>query len=180
MGTKQEIAKNIIIGLGVVGVVSAVVIAPGLAKAIPLLSKINARRMNQEINRLKKRGLVELIKRKNNLTEIKLTKEGRQKLLSYKIDNLSIEIPKKWDKIWRVIIFDVPVIKNTNRTKIRKKIKSLGFYRLQNSVFIYPYPCYEVVTFLREYFQVKEEVEYLEVQNLESQNRLISHFFGNK
>ena len=65
---QKFVAKQIIIAIGVLGVVSAVMVAPGLAKAIPLLKKINVTRINQEIKRLHKRGLVEIIKRKNGIT----------------------------------------------------------------------------------------------------------------
>lgn len=174
---QKEVAKNILIALGIVGVVSAVMIAPGLAKALPLLQKINIARINQEIKRLQKRGLVEIIKRKKGLEEIKLTKEGKEKLKRYKIDQLKIEKPKKWDGKWRIIIFDIPIKKNNSRRYLRNKMKNLGFYKLQASVFVHPYPCLEVVNYLRDFFGVKEEVEYLEVEKLESQNKLLGHFF---
>ena len=171
------IAKQIVIAVGVLGVVSAVMVAPGLAKAIPLLKKIDIARINQELKRLHKRGLIEIIKWKNGITKIKLTKEGKRKMARYQIDILEIEKPKKWDGNWRVIIFDIPIKKNCARESLRKKMKRLGFYKLQASVFVYPYPCYEVVKFLRDYFGVSSEVEYLEVEKLESQNKLIGHFF---
>lgn len=174
---QKEVAKNIVVALGVIGMISAVMVAPGLAKTLPLLQKVNIARINQELKRLKKRGLVEIIKRKNGLTSIKLTKEGKKKLARYKIDQLEIEKPKIWDGKWRIIIFDIPIQKNSARGLLRKKMKELGFYKLQASVFVYPYSCYEVVSFLREYFGVKAEVEYIEADNLESQNKLLSHFF---
>lgn len=174
---QKEVAKNIVIALGVIGVISAVMVAPGLVKALPLLQKVNIARINQELKRLRKRGLVEIVKRKNGLTTIKLTKEGKKKLARYKIDQLEIEKPKIWDSKWRIIIFDIPIQKNSARGLLRKKMKELGFYKLQASVFVYPYPCYEVVSFLREYFGVKTEVEYIEANNLESQNKLLSNFF---
>lgn len=178
MTEKQKfVAKQIIIAIGVLGVISAVMVAPGLAKAIPLLKKIDIARVNQELKRLHRRGLVEIIKRKNGITTVKLTKEGKKKLARYKIDLLEIEKPKKWDGKWRVIIFDVPVKKNSARESLRKKMKRLGFYRLQHSVFVHPYPCLEIVQFLRDYFGVSSEVEYLEVERLESQNKLIEYFF---
>lgn len=174
---QKFVAKQIIIAIGVLGVVSAVMVAPGLAKAIPLLRKINIARINQELKRLHKRGLVEIIKRKNDVTEVKLTKEGKRKLTRYQIDLLEIEKPRKWDGKWRVIIFDIPIRKNFARELLRRKMKHLGFYRLQASVFVHPYPCYEIVKFLRDYFGVPSEVEYLEVEKLESQNKLIGYFF---
>ena len=174
---QKFVAKQIVIALGVLGVVSAVMVAPGLAKAIPLLKKIDTSRINQELKRLHKRGLIEIIKRKNGVTTIKLTKGGKKKLERYKIDLLQIEKPKKWDGKWRVIIFDIPVKKNFARESLRRKMRNLGFYKLQASVFVHPYPCYEVVQFLRDYFGVSNDVEYLEVDKLESQNKLIGFFF---
>lgn len=176
-GKQQEVAKTIIMALGVVGVVSVMAIAPGLGKVIPLLQKVDTRRINQEVKRLYKRGLVEIVKRKNGVEEIRLTKKGREKLSQYNIDQLKVEKPIKWDGKWRVVIFDVPIAKNRSREMLRRKMKQLGFYKLQNSVFVHPYPCLEIVEFIRSYFGVKAEVEYLEAENLESQNKLINHFF---
>lgn len=174
---QKFIAKQIVIAIGVLGVVSAVMVAPGLAKAIPLLKKIDLARINQELKRLHKRGLIEIIKRRNGVTTIKLTKEGRKKLSRYQIDLIEIEKPKIWDGKWRIIIFDIPVKKNFARELLRRKMRHLGFYKLQASVFVHPYSCYEVVKFLRDYFGVSSEVEYLEVEKLESQNKLIEYFF---
>ena len=174
---QKFVAKQIVIAIGILGVVSAIIVAPGLAKAIPLLKKIDIYRINQELKRLQKRGLVEIIKKRNGLTTVKLTKEGKNKLTRYQIDFLEIEKPKKWDGKWRVIIFDIPVKKNSARELLRYKMKSLGFYKLQNSVFVHPFPCYDTVTFLRDYFGVRAEVEYLEVDKLESQDKLLTHFF---
>lgn len=174
---KKEVAKNILIALGMVGVISAVVVAPGLGKALPLLSKIDLRRINQELKRLKNRGLVEIIKKRNGITEIKLTRKGKKKLAKYKIDDLKIEKPQVWDGKWRIIIFDIPILKNNKRELLRKKMKNLGFYKLQQSVFVHPFPCYEVVTFLKNYFELHNEVEYIEAEKMENQNKLINHFF---
>lgn len=174
---KKDVAKNILIALGMVGIISAILIAPGLGKALPLLSKIDVRRINQELKRLKKRGLVEMIKRRNGLMTLKLTKKGKEKLAKYNIEDLKIEKPEKWDGKWRIIIFDIPVSKNNERGMLRRKMKHLGFYKLQNSVFVHPFPCFEIVTFLRNYFDVQEEVEYIEAERLENNDKLITHFF---
>lgn len=177
MLNKKEVAKNILIGLGTIGVLSAIAIAPGLAKTLPYLAKVDTKRINQELFRLYKRGLIIVYKNKNGIKSIKLTKTGKEELKKLQITNLTIEKPEKWDGMWRIIIFDIPIYKNSSRNILRRKVKSLGFFKLQNSVFIYPYPCFEVVTFLREYFGVKDEVEYIEANRLESQDKLIEHFF---
>ncbi len=174
---RKEVAKHILLALGIIGFVSLALVAPGISKAIPLLEKIDLARINQEIKRLKKRGLVEIVKRKSGLEEIKLTKEGKVKLKSIKLGLLQIEKPQKWDKKWRIIIFDIPIQKNKSRALLRRKIKMLGFYKLQNSVFVHPHPCYEVVRFLREFFGVENEVVYIEAEKIENPNKLIEFFF---
>lgn len=177
MNVKDSLAKNILLGLGVIGVVSLVMVAPGLAKALPLLSKIDLRKINQEVKRLRKRGMIEMIKNKHGIEEIKLTKLGRAKIKEYKISDIKIDKTKNWDKKWRIVIFDIPIQKNKSRNLLRRKMRELGFYKLQDSVFVHAYPCFEIVEFIRVFFGVKAEVEYIEAEKLESQNKLLAHFF---
>jgi DNA-binding transcriptional regulator PaaX len=173
----REVAKNIILALGVIGFVSAATVMPGLAGVIPLFEKIKRARVNQEFKRLQRRGLVEFSIKRDGSGVFKLTKKGRERLKRYKIDELFIEKPKIWDKKWRIIAFDIPITKNASRKMLRDKMKEMGFYKLQASVFIYPYPCYEVVEYLRNFLGINSEVEYIEADKLDSQNKLIAHFF---
>ncbi|EKD91167.1 MAG: hypothetical protein ACD_30C00040G0012 [uncultured bacterium] len=177
MENKKEVAKNILMALGILGIIPMVMLAPGLAKILPLLQKIDTARINQELKRLHKRGLVEIIKHKNGITSIKLTKKGKEKLKRYEIDNLKTEKPTKWDKKWRIIIFDISIKKNFARDLLRRRMKKLGFYKLQSSVFVHPYPCYEIVIFIREYFDVNDEVKYIEAEKIENDDKLIEYFF---
>jgi phenylacetic acid degradation operon negative regulatory protein len=45
---------------------------------------------------------------------------------------------RRWDKIWRMALFDVPQSRSSVRNKIRHHLQSLGFGYLQNSVWITP------------------------------------------
>ena len=49
----------------------------------------------------------------------------------------------KWDHQWRIVIFDIPQDMHRQRNNFRNKLKSLGFYMLQKSVFVFPYSCEE-------------------------------------
>ena len=49
----------------------------------------------------------------------------------------------KWDKKWRVAIFYIPQEMHSKRNRLRLKLRSLGFYMIQKSVFVFPYPCEE-------------------------------------
>lgn len=50
---------------------------------------------------------------------------------------------KKWDSKWRIVIFDIPQELHYARIKFGRKLKNLGFFMLQKSVFVFPYPCTE-------------------------------------
>jgi hypothetical protein len=87
---------------------------------------------------MKKKGYVNFQK-KNGQIFISLTKEGRQKAGKYTIDELCIERPKRWDKRWRVVIFDIPNATRLIREALRGKLIEFGFYKLQQSIWVFPY-----------------------------------------
>ena len=89
---------------------------------------------------LKRRGLIRDID--NN--SFNFTKSG-QKWLSRSFDRYFRLTNDKWDKKWRVVIFDIPQELHKERVKFRRKLKSLGFVMLQKSVFVFPYSCHEEV-----------------------------------
>jgi len=73
------------------------------------------------------------------------------------IDALKIKRPKKWDKKWRIIVFDISELKKLYRDAFRGKLKELGFYPLQKSVWICPFDCRDEIELLREFFGLKEK-----------------------
>lgn len=127
-------------------------------------------------NYLKKRGLIE-IKRDGHDVCISLTKEGKKRAGKYQIDDLEIEKAKKWDKKWRVVIFDVPFYSRTIRDAFRRKLKEFGFYPLQKSIWIYPYPCKEEIELLRGFFGLnKKQIQVLEATRLDD-DKFLRNFF---
>lgn len=100
---------------------------------------------------LKNRGYLE-IRKKNHQIYIALTAQGRKRAGKYLIDDLKIKEPKKWDKKYRIVMFDIPNIARIKRDALRGKLKELGFYRLQQSVWVNPYECKEEIDLLREFF----------------------------
>ena len=65
-----------------------------------------------------------------------------------------------WDGRWRLVIFDVPEKLRKGRDALREKLKDLGFYELQKSVFIFPYECKNEIDFLIEFFHLRKFVRY--------------------
>lgn len=183
METKYPHTKEVLLVLGVIGLVTASVLAPGLPKALsPFLKKqyktwghFNKRKLKAEIKRLKNTGVIEEI---NDSGEIvfKLTAKGKEKLMRYKLENMSID-NKKWDGKWRLVIYDIPKEKKNQAESFRRLIKKMKFLQLQKSVYLTPYPCQEEINFLKTLYSVDDYVTVLTVTGIENQLSY-QHYFG--
>jgi len=130
-------------------------------KCDKLWYSIDRKQLYCVLRRLRCDGLVEVIK-KQNKGEIYLTSKGKTRWMNYQLNNLVLKQQKKWDKKWRIILFDIPEKKRKIRDSLRKKIKGLGFLEFQKSVFIYPFPCRDEINFLINFWGIEENVFYLE------------------
>lgn len=107
----------------------------------------------------------------------KLTEKGKQKAMRYAAYDLDILKPKTWDRKWRLIIFDIPDKKKKSREFVRKELKRLGFFKLQESVFIYPFKCKDEIEFIRLAAGLsKYELCYLRVDNFDLSPGVLNHF----
>ena len=94
-------------------------------------------------------------------TRLTLTDGGKKKVLQFKMDNLQINKPKKWDGVWRVVVFDIPETKRLARIIFRKKLRELEFTQLQKSVFVSRYQCKDEIDFLRHVLEISRYVHYI-------------------
>ena len=67
-----------------------------------------------------------------------------------------------------MIIFDIKEGKRQTRDELRIWLNHLGFIRLQNSVWVFPYECQEVIVLLKSHFHIGKEVLYLTVESIEN------------
>ena len=109
--------------------------------------EIKRRRLNEIVKEFYNERLVSFKENKEGLAEIILTKDGDKKALIFKIDEMEIKKPAKWDGEWRIVIFDIPERFKKAREALRKKLKDLGFIKLQESVFAFPYECEDEINF---------------------------------
>lgn len=175
------IGKIILGTIAAAGVLAVVAIAPNVLQVISLFDekkKYHYPRkyyVKKAIGKLKERGLIEFEK-SDNKTFVRLTEKGERELLKYRLREAVIEKPKKWDKKWRVIIFDIKEKRKMIREELRKELVNLGFKRLQNSVWIYPYECEELIIMLKSYFKIGKDVLYMVVERLENDRWLQKDF----
>ena len=107
---------------------------------------------------------------------VEITKEGKKKVLEYNLDDMKLKVPKKWDGWWRIVMFDIPQSKKKGRDAVSRKIKELGMYPIQKSVFVSPYVCKDEIDFMGEFFGVREYIIYIRAKEIEGVREIKEHF----
>jgi hypothetical protein len=117
-------------------------------------------RINYTVRRLRERKLIKMVRGPNGW-RYELTEEGQMALIKYEIKQRPVPKQKHWDKKWRIVIFDVREKRKKHRNAIRGLLISLGFKLLNKSVWIFPYPCDDVVELAKTAYGVRHDAIYL-------------------
>lgn len=168
--------QEILLGLiGAAGMVTLALLAPNAIQVLRILKKNNRhyrspKYINETVQRLSRKGWIYF-----EGNRMRLTKKGEVALLKYQMREKVIE-GGIWDGKWRMVIFDIKEKKKGLRNKVREDLKSFGFLRLQDSVWVYPYECEEVVALLKASVKIGWEVLYVVSEKIEGDARLKKMF----
>ncbi len=163
---KADLQKIILNTVAVAGVLTVGLMAPNVLGALGKLGLAPTKRHKDAIaasrDRLVKNGLLKYEDKK-----LRLTPKGEERLRHFEVRDFAFKTPKRWDGRWRVLIFDIPERRKGLRDKVRFTLSRVGFVRLQDSVWIYPYPCEDLLTLLKADFRIGRDMLYMIVDTLE-------------
>lgn len=140
-----------------------------------ILPRNPKRRLQENISRLKKKGLV-TFEKNGEKCYLRLTQAGRKELERVTQKETPIQKPRRWDRRWRIVIFDIPEARKSQRNRIRTLVRNLGFYCLQQSVWVYPYDCEEVIALLKTDLKIGTQLLYVIADAIEYDRPLRQHF----
>lgn len=146
-------------------------IAAGESVDPAALTQYNPYYVNRTLSRLEEQKFIE-----KGDDGYQLTLSGKRWMLKYTLEELSVPKPAKWDGRWRMVIYDVAGHKASLRTLFRNTIKRLGFLNVQESVWIFPYPCEKEMHFLRDYCGMGTDVIYVIAHKIENDRKYREHF----
>jgi len=132
--------------------------------------------LSRTVKRLYKSKLVRAKRNKDGTCTLVLTRDGKKKALTYKIDNIKIKPTEKWDGKWRFVIFDVPENFRKIRNSLRNTLKRLEFFEYQKSVFVHPFECRDEIDFVVEYFDVRPYARFVIAESMDNELHLKKHF----
>jgi len=139
-------------------------------------AEIERQALKNAITDLYKSKILEQKENTDGSLTIVLTENGKRKALTYQIDEMKIKKAQKWDKRWRIVLFDIPEKKKKIREAIRHHLKNLDFFEYQKSVFVQPYDCKNEIEYIIEFYNIRKYVRFIIADSLDNELHLINHF----
>ncbi len=133
-------------------------------------------RIRQAARRLEEKGLVSFEQGERGWS-IRLSSAGvrfGQRLAN--AEKIQIKRPARWDGRWRIVIFDIWERRRRVRDRLRKLLRKAGFYKIQDSVWVHPYDCAELVAFLRAEMRLGQGIVYIIAEGIENDTYIRKHF----
>lgn len=168
-----KIQKAVLQSLAAVGILSVALLAPNALQILKLFDKGKSSKHTRKytihtaLGRLTAAGLVQFVNT-NKGKFARLTPKGEERLRLAEAIDFKIKKPKKWDKKWRLIIFDIKEEQKSTRNKVRWTLRQIGFERLQDSVWVYPYDCEDLIALLKADFKIGKDVLYIIADKIEN------------
>ncbi len=173
---KKKLQYAVLMSVAASGFLAMAVMAPNALQCLSRLGILDLGPRKRELinrarDRLMKRGLLN----RDERGYLSMTPAGERELEMWQIQSRAK--PKKWDKKWRVLIFDIPESYRHAREKIRLSLISLGFVMIQKSVWVYPYDCEDFIALLKADLKIGKKLLYLIVDDIEN-SRVLKESFG--
>ncbi len=171
---RRSLAYDLLQVIGYGAVLASLFIAPNIGQVLkPFLRSTprerrdwERRRVREALARLHKQRYVRF-EQKGSETYIVVTEYGKQRLRKFEFNAITLPPePRRWDRRWRIVIFDIPETKKRQRSIFHDKLQEIGFLTLQKSVCIYPYPCEDEIDFLAQFLDIDRHVHCIAAHTL--------------
>lgn len=177
---KTKIQQAVLNSIYTAGVLSVALLTPNALQLLKFFNKRPGRShqkwgVSRAVKRLEEKGLI-CFEKKNGKSFVRLTKTGEKYIDILERKEFKIKKPKKWDRKWRIVIFDIKEKRKGTREMLRKTLMRIGFVRLQNSVWVYPYDCEDLLIMLKADFYMGKDVLYIVADEIENEKTIRTHF----
>lgn len=147
------------------------------AQAKRYISKTATAAVSRRLIRyMRQQNLVSVTNLPKGKMRLRLAANGQKRAQKITLSEMTLPRPRRWDRHWRVVFFDIPEEKRQARNKLVAKLKDLGFYQLQKSTWIHPYPCLIEIEFIKHAYKVTPYVTLAEIDKIDRHQQLVRHF----
>lgn len=178
---RENIQNTLLTIVTIAGTLAVAAVAPNIFQVLPHITGAGRNKLAYKtkgsVDRLIVKGFMRRI-RKDGSTFLEITNAGRQHLL---IEEARASSPasrkrKRWDGRYRLVMFDIPEKRKSTRDRLRMLMNDFGFMRLQNSVWVSPYDCEELIALVKVELRIGSAILYALVDQIEGERRIKDHF----
>lgn len=164
--------KEIIKIIGVSALVLVSLSSPNSPNALKRIFKMRGQKgFDKLLKHLENKNIIYLGGEK-----VKLTQKGRNLLKIIRLQEIKIEKPEKWNQIWHLVAYDIPNTRKKERDWFRRIIEKLGFYQIQESLWVFPYECKEEIAIISQDLSISPFVITMNTSNLPNQTKMLKYF----
>lgn len=113
-----------------------------------------AKKIARRLREMERKKLVEIKELPNGEARVVIAHRGKTLVRQYRLEEMKLKKPARWDRKWRLVIYDIPDYHRRASDAFRERLRSMGLFRLQKSVWISPYECLEEIEFLCAVFEI--------------------------
>ena len=124
--------------------------------------------ITRSLKGLREAGLVESVSSGQN-DYARLTREGKRKAHSLKLEGGNTLVNPSWDGKWRIVLLDLPESRKSERESLRYLLKKAGFVLLKNSAWISPYPFEHLFSNIKKDLGMKSEMMIVVTESLDEE-----------
>lgn len=174
---RRDLRTAVLLTIGTIGVITVAAIAPNVLR---LFKGSILRRLTYQtksvLTRLKKKGEIEFVEQDGKYYA-RLTSKG-ENALAFEQQKMKLvgQKTQKWDRRYRLVIFDVPEKRRQTRDRLRYELREVGFLRIQDSAWLYPYACEEFISLLKANLHIGKDVLYAVIEEIEYDAWIRKHF----
>lgn len=126
--------------------------------------------IERSVKGLLRKGWVEKINTADGIM-VRITILGREQMLFYDLEKIELK-KNKWDGKWRMVLFDIEELNKRKRNQLRKYLKQMKLYQMQESAYVTPYDCEKEIKYIREILNIPHGVKIGVLESLENSEDL--------
>lgn len=172
-----KVNRAIIDVIATAGVIAVALVAPNAIGALGKIGFLPQRKSQAKktLARLVQGGYV-VFERSKGGEYARLTKKGEAFAVQMHVGAVGPKKTARWDGKWRIVMFDVPEKRRPIRGRVRNVLKLFDFYCLQESVWVYPYDCEDLIALLKVDLRLGNAVRYVIADSIENDTKLRNIF----
>ncbi len=177
---KHYVRQTVLGIIATAGVLTVAMVAPNVLQALPhIMGKQRYKLVFQTKTAIGRLAVKEHIRfaHKNGKKYVEITDAGRRALVLEEAKAMRLAgTRRRWDKRYRMVIFDIPERRRNVRERLRRLMQGCGFLCIQKSVWLSPYDCEELIALVKAELRIGKDVLYVIVDSIENDAWIKRHF----